>query len=583
MTGAASETVRSNGASPLVERVWSGLPRSERLVWIALALASLVLRAFAFFNYRFDSDEPQHLHVAWGWTRGLIQYRDLFDNHAPLFQMLTAPILALVGERPDVLLYMRLPMLPLFVIVVGATYVLAWRLYSKRIALWAALILSLNSSFLLKSLEYRTDNLWNAVWMVALVVLTAGAMTSGRMFFTGLLLGIALCVSLKTTLLVISMGGAGLITYSCCLRHAARRTSTETHRPMPMAPPIEGRRPSLAQVVRLTAVGLAGFAIVPAVVSAYFVWKGAWSNLVYCNFTFHELVARTRDHVWLWRSMYPIAIGLLIHRARVASCGREFVEADRWRFFFAVLLAVYVLTLGGFWMIILMRDFLPVMPMATIFIVAAVVDGHATRQHAVPVLAGIGLLFVALTIGLGKPFQDQTRAQIAMTRQVLGLTRPGETIIDLKGETIFRPRPVYQIFESITRAAIRKGLIHDTIPESIIDARCHVALPDSEFIPHRARNFLRENFLDVGRLRAAGRWIAENGSFSIAVEGPYVILTQDGQANGLLDGTPYNGPRMLQRGVHNFSNASDGKPKAVLWAPAFTRGYSPFHLRDQEG
>ena len=38
----------------------------ERLILIVLAVFTLVLRAIAYFHYRFDSDEPQHLHVAWG-------------------------------------------------------------------------------------------------------------------------------------------------------------------------------------------------------------------------------------------------------------------------------------------------------------------------------------------------------------------------------------------------------------------------------------------------------------------------------------------------------------------------------------
>src|SRR6266849_5919904 len=114
------------------------MSRRERVVVAALALQMLALRAAAFFRYRFDSDEPQHLHVAWGWTAGLVQYRDLFDNHAPLFHILMAPVLRLVGERPDVLLYMRAPMLLLFAVVIWGTYVLGRRMYSARVGSWAA-------------------------------------------------------------------------------------------------------------------------------------------------------------------------------------------------------------------------------------------------------------------------------------------------------------------------------------------------------------------------------------------------------------------------------------------------------------
>ena len=46
-------------------------------------------------HYQFDSDEPQHLHVIWGWVHGFVQYRDLFDNHMPLFQIVLAPVVAL--------------------------------------------------------------------------------------------------------------------------------------------------------------------------------------------------------------------------------------------------------------------------------------------------------------------------------------------------------------------------------------------------------------------------------------------------------------------------------------------------------
>src|SRR5258706_7265700 len=175
------------------------MSRRERVVVAALALLMRALGGAAFFRYGFDSDEPQHLHVAWGWTAGLVQYRDLFDNHAPLFHILSAPLLRVVGERSDVLFFMRAPMLLLFAVVLWATYVLGERLYSARVGVWASLLLSFFPPFFLKSLEYRTDNLWNTLWMIVLIVLTSRF--PGRLWVTGLLLGVAFCVSLKTSLL----------------------------------------------------------------------------------------------------------------------------------------------------------------------------------------------------------------------------------------------------------------------------------------------------------------------------------------------------------------------------------------------
>ena len=188
------------------------LTRREKLLLIVLAALAFVLRVAAYFRYRFDSDEQQHLHVTWGWTAGLVQYRDLFDNHAPLFNMLMAPLLALVGatmgERPDILLWMRLPMVVLFAIVVWATCTIARRLYDARIAAFAALLLVLFPPYFLKSLEFRNDNLWTALWMLALL-----AILRQRMFVAGLLLGAAFAVSLKTAVLVLALAIAGALVW----------------------------------------------------------------------------------------------------------------------------------------------------------------------------------------------------------------------------------------------------------------------------------------------------------------------------------------------------------------------------------
>src|SRR5260221_6822010 len=75
--------------------------RGERLAFVALSVLCLAMLTVAFLRHRFDSDEPQHLHVAWGWTAGLVQYRDLFVHHAALAHILITPVPLLVRARAD--------------------------------------------------------------------------------------------------------------------------------------------------------------------------------------------------------------------------------------------------------------------------------------------------------------------------------------------------------------------------------------------------------------------------------------------------------------------------------------------------
>ncbi len=512
------------------------MERTERRTLYALAIVTLALRVLAYFRYRFDSDEPQHLHVAWGWSAGLVQYRDLFDNHAPLFHMLSAPLVRLLGERDDILRYMRAPMVVLFVIVVVATWMLAKRWWSERVAAWSVILLCTFAPFFLKSLEYRTDNLWTTVWMLTLIALVIYE----RPFLAGVILGIALCVSLKTLLLVITLGAAAIITSF-----------------------VREERVAFGSAWRVAA----GFVIAPAAMCAYFASIGAWSNFVYCIIRFNELVTRTRAAMLIPRLLYPFMLALVIWRAR--DIARTF-DTPRPRFFLGVCAAIFTITLVGFWVLISPRDFLPVMPLFAIALTATIIRRAPRASFAILTTLAIG--FLVATAYYAEWFRDAQREEITMIHQVLTLTRPGELLMDFKGETIYRRRPFYFIFEKIGRHAVHRGYLRDTVAEAMVREKCHIAQADGAFWPARARMFLSENFLDVGRLRVAGQWIHEDGSFSIAIDGDYVILDR----NGLLAPARHFAP-----GSYRFDRKGPERA-AVLWAPAVERGFSPFNLRDRE-
>ena len=518
----------------------SSLQRRERVIVIALAVICLGLRALALLRYRFDSDEPQHLHVAWGWTEGLVQYRDVFDNHTPLFHLLTAPILAMVGERADILIWMRLAMLALWAAANVLTWFIARRIVPARDAVWSLVVLNALPPFLLKSLEYRNDNLWTVFSLAAVL-----SMLARRPWLTGLLLGAGLATSMKTSLVIISAAVAGLL-------HAW--LLGRSYRP-------------LFSAAAKTAISILP---IPLLTILFFHSKGALAAMHYCIIEFNGALAKLRPDAAAARLFYPILLALVAALAWRYARGRE---VDHTRFFLVLFAAIYITTAACFWILLTLRDFLPLMPLVAITISAAL-SGRPRALAASVVIMLLSLYYYADRL------ENRTDEHITMMRQVLGVSRSGEPLIDYKGETIYRRRPYYPALEAITRAQLREGMIADTIAEDVVRSRCYVAQADGPFWPPRAKQFLLANFINLGRLRVAGQWLPDDGRFTIAIPGEYVVVSEHGAAAGVLDGAPYSGPRALVAGIHQFERATPEARIAFVWAPAIQRGYSPFHHRD---
>src|SRR5579862_7670538 len=124
--GASAPAPEQGQAQPALHEGWMDLHLPargfERKAFLVLAVLVLVLKVLAIYNFRADSDETQHAHVVWGWVTGQLQYRDVFDNHMPLFQMACAPYMALLGQRADILIPLRWAMAPLYLVCIWAVY-----------------------------------------------------------------------------------------------------------------------------------------------------------------------------------------------------------------------------------------------------------------------------------------------------------------------------------------------------------------------------------------------------------------------------------------------------------------------------
>jgi hypothetical protein len=243
-------------------------PIGRREAWALglLGLLLLVLRGCYIYSYPWNSDESQHLHVVWAWANGLLPYRDIFDNHTPLFHLLCAPLFAVLGERADIVEPMRWAMAPLFALSLWCIYRLGKTAFSPRIGLWAAALAGFCPRFFSKMGEFRTDVLWTVLWLLALVILTSGPLTRKRLFFTGLTMGAAFSVSMKTILLLLTAGSASAITW-LAWKYFARKT---------------GERHPLREFPFQALSFLLGMAILPAALLLFFASKGALGRLYYC-------------------------------------------------------------------------------------------------------------------------------------------------------------------------------------------------------------------------------------------------------------------------------------------------------------
>ena len=539
------------------------MSRGERLLAAALLLAALGLRCFYIFRYRYDSDEPQHLHTTWGWTQGLLQYRDFFDNHTPLFHITFSPLVAVLGERADILDFMRFAIVPLWFVCLWCVWKIGRALFSPRAGLWAAVFIALLPWWFFPALEYRTDNLWTPLWLGALAVLVSGRMSAGRGFAGGLLLGLCFCASMKTTVLFAASGLAALAAPQLVARGFSLR---EMGRSLRAALPVLG-----------------GALLAPAALCAFFAAQGAWGDFYY-GVIGHNILpgVDAKNHPAYLRLIFPLALPFLGCTAYlIAWRVPDRALAER-RVFVFLVAGLYYAALYSFWTLLTRQDFLPFYPVAALVVAPLLAWLAETRGRPALVLAGIGVIEIALIFGGRPPWIDGTLREREILRDVLRLTKPGEWVMDFKGECVFRQRAFRWVTEPLTFVRLRRGIIKDTVARDLLERKVFVVLNQDRWYPKDAAVFMTENFLPVGHLRVAGKVIAPGpvaaGApvvFQVAVPAPYALWAGGQPVSGTLDDTPYTGPRELAAGPHEFRPAENHTRLAILWARAAEAGFTP--------
>ncbi len=557
---------------PALESEAAPLTSKERWIAVAGLLVLLALKIVFAFHRQIDSDEPQHLHTVWAWATGQLPYVNVFDNHMPLFQWLCSPLFRAFGERADIVRMMRLAMIPLYFGVLWCVFRITSILHSAQAGLWAMLFTGFCPKFFFVSTEFRTDDLWTSVWMVALLVALGGRFAGRRALIFGFLVGIAFAISMKTTLLLGTLALAG---GAVLFLRWSRSGVTDW--------------PALAKSIGLALV--AGL-IPPTAVAIYFAAHGAWSEFVYCVFQHNVVpgVIETNGIPVAGRPYYfPVAAPILLFLAwRLLRKGRDYETMG----LLSLATGFYLTALWSYWPILSDEDYEPFYPMLFIVLIPfafelcrKIARWQATRAWQVGVFAAIAIFFQMWLVFTQHLFTDATVEDVRMVADVLKLTTPDQYVMDGKGETVFRRRPFYYAMETMTDARFARGVIKDDIAERIIKTQAPVARLDR--LPHAGHRFVAANYLKVTRrLLVLGKDLAaapaESGllagsrKFEIAVPARYTVLDNKGKPlPGKLDGESCTGGKWLEAGVHTFIPESPCDGLRVLWADAFEKGYRP--------
>lgn len=537
---------------------------ASRYLFVLALLGLAAVRLCWLQAYPLNSDEAQHAHVAWAWTRGLLPYRDVFDNHGPLFGLIHSLVLRLTGERADVMTWLRLSVQPWYALALAAVWCIGRRMYGARVAMAALLITGLFPRFFLISGQFRTDDLWAAAWLAALALVVGAPWRYWRWLLAGVLAGAALAVSQKTLLLLATTLLAALIVWSV----------RPSQRPQGLA--------------GYLLCGLGGLLLVPLGFLAWFQLHGTLDSAWYGLAGYNMADAGAADAAQLAGPkgggiFFKLPWLLLLLGGGIAASvvwlrqSRDAVTG--WAVLLALQAGFFLLLIWFVWPLITRQDFLPVIPPLVL-----VGCGIVVRQPWLPLgprrLFALAAVVVLLELGLlvwtAPPWHDELAGQRAQLADVLRYTDADDTVMDAKGDAIFRMRPYYPVLESLAMRRMRNGLMADTITAEMVRHRTMLIIP--ERLPRTSESFLWHNYMQGEHaVWIAAQRVPANGA-TVAVHdevpGRYVLVDGTRPVSASLDGGPSGSRWDIARGDHSLSTSASGM-LYLVWDQAWDRGWRP--------
>jgi hypothetical protein len=192
----------------------------------------------------------------------------------------------------------------------------------------------------------------------------------------------------------------------------------------------------------------------------------------------HNILPLVTDRLWLmksatrWLALLPIELfGVwLIWRWRETIALRSRLTP------IFLVAAFYYSTFLSLWPLREPQTRLPFYPMMAIIVapcLLSLADALLKRTHVFPFIfpSLIVTAEIALVARGGSPLANNTTDKIGLIANVLKLTDESDYVVDSKGETIYRRRPIYYVLDRITRRRMHRHLIRDDITERLIETQ----------------------------------------------------------------------------------------------------------------
>ncbi len=330
----------------------------------------------------------------------------------PLFHLLSAPIFALTGNDVRVLFVARIAMLPLFFLSLLLVHTISSRLWGERTAWWAVSLLAAFPPYFLGTLEYRADDLWVVLWLLAIAVFVGDRPIVWKGLIGGVVIGLSFAVSLKTTLFVISIAAANVLAFAL----TRRRSGIRTYRTF----------------IQFTVAAFLPMILIPCAIYSGFALAGAAGSFRYGVFE-HNIFPF--EHAWrvvLFIPLYFTARPIALRMARS--------EGDtpivRRRLFVFLCFAGYVTALLAFWPMLSFESYLPFYPLGILLLTPLLLEWTDRREwlewsrmpsFAIPAFAVA--LGVVTTVAVAKPWSNDAKKEIELISEVLAITNDDEPVM----------------------------------------------------------------------------------------------------------------------------------------------------------